>query len=71
MRHTSESEGRVILRKVKLVGILHNHRSISSMALDTEPATIEEQEEIDEEEWEPRLDAPAHHPSAPLDEVKI
>ncbi|KAG6678968.1 hypothetical protein I3842_14G107900 [Carya illinoinensis] len=39
------------------------------MALDTEPATLQEQEEIDEEEWEPRLDAPAHHPSAPPDEL--
>lgn len=42
------------------------------MALDTEPATLEVQEEVDEEEWEePRLDAPAHHPSAPPDEVII
>jgi hypothetical protein len=43
-----------------------------AMALDSEPAPVEEQgEEEEEKEWKLQLDAPAHHPSAPPDEVAI
>jgi hypothetical protein len=40
------------------------------MALDLEADLVEEQEEVEEDE-EVQLDAPAHHPSAPPDEVAI
>lgn len=41
------------------------------MSVDSEPAHLEQQEEVEIVEVEEEVDAPAHHPYAPPDEVTI